>query len=149
MLRFARAAALAAMLAVWPVSPALAERAPPAAAVSAETELLAQEMVRLLFSEVDFTDIVQREMVRDTSKLFDDVPGRPEWPRLMRESMLEEADAMKPLMSRLLGKAFARYLRWRNCAWASLSCAVPQGLSWRRWWRPVRPTSPASRCRTQ
>jgi hypothetical protein len=109
MLRFARAAALAALLAVWPAAPALADSKLSAAAVSAEAELLAQEMVRLLFSEVDFTDIVQREMVRDTSKLFDDVPGRPEWPRLMRESMLEEADAMKPLMSRLLGKAFARY----------------------------------------
>ncbi|HWA62406.1 MAG TPA: hypothetical protein VG939_13580 [Caulobacteraceae bacterium] len=103
-------AGLALFLAAVAATPAwAATAAAPAPATSAAIDPvpLGVETAHLMFKDIDFRASITSHL-ESLDHAFDGMPGRPEWNQLMRDSLLEEADHIGPMMERFIGRAFAR-----------------------------------------
>ncbi len=106
----AAACVLAASVTLISATPAMSDDAPAAApaAQSPEAEQLGDEMAGLLMKDVDYGALLNGNM-GDLDSSFAQLKGRPEWPDMFKQSVLEEIQADAPVFNRLIGHAFAGY----------------------------------------
>ncbi len=83
--------------------------ATPASARDAEADRLGQELSSIIFTAIDFRGIIIKGAALELGSMEDLAEGRPEWPRLLQESIIEEFDHDMPAIKSMLGRGFAKY----------------------------------------
>ncbi len=90
-----------------PFSVARSQVEPPRIEVS-EANRLGLEMAHAIFQNVDLKVLLDQR-ANELDHVFDEVKDRPEWSAFLKQAALEEAEAIHPMMERMIGAKFARY----------------------------------------
>ncbi|MDP2258785.1 MAG: hypothetical protein Q8J89_03600 [Caulobacter sp.] len=81
----------------------------PAMARDSEADRLGQEMSSIIFDAINFRDVMIKGAASELGSMKDLAEGRPEWPGLLQESIVEEFDHDMPAIKAMLGRGFARH----------------------------------------
>lgn len=88
---------------------ALAIGVAPASARDAEADRLGQELSVIIFDAINFRDVMIKGATSELGSMKDLAEGRPEWPGLLQEAIIEEFDHDMPEIKAMLGRGFARH----------------------------------------
>ncbi len=78
-----------------------------ASAQTPEAESLGQQVAHSMFKAIAFDEVIAKEM-KGAAGAFADVKSRPEWGKMLEDSMTEEIHHDMPVFERLLGHALAQ-----------------------------------------
>lgn len=83
--------------------------ATPAMAQGSEADRLGQEMSSIIFDAINFRDVMVKGVAGELGSMEDLAQGRPEWPGLLQQAIIEEFDHDMPAIKAMLGRGFARH----------------------------------------
>ena len=72
-----------------------------------EAEALGQQVAHSMFKAISFDEVIAKEM-KGAAGAFADVKSRPEWGKMLEDSMTEEIHHDMPVFERMLGHALAQ-----------------------------------------
>ena len=78
-----------------------------ASAQTPEAEALGQQVAHSMFKAIAFDEVIAKEM-KGAAGAFADVKSRPEWGKMLEDSMTEEVRHDMPVFERMLGHALAQ-----------------------------------------
>jgi hypothetical protein len=78
-----------------------------ASAQTPEAEALGQQVAQSMFKAIAFDEVIAKEM-KGAADAFADVKSRPEWGKMLEDSMTEEVRHDMPVFERMLGHALAQ-----------------------------------------
>jgi hypothetical protein len=78
-----------------------------ARAQTPEAEALGQQVAHSMFKAIAFDEVIAKEM-KGAAGAFTDVKSRPEWGKMLEDSMTEEVRHDMPVFERMLGHALAQ-----------------------------------------
>lgn len=97
------------LVAVAALMAAAAVGVSPAMARDSEADRLGRELSTIVFTAIDLRAAMIASTEKELGSMTELKDGRPEWPALFKESIVEEFDHDMPAIEAMLGKGFARY----------------------------------------